>query len=155
MQPNCDNPRPGADDWRRLQSSRLSRRSSGWQIDMVNSTERTGLWDRQLLGVIVASAIVLVTRAAIIAHFHGPTRDENYHLYRGLILLRHDSARIHDKLTKWNDPLLGDAILAIPAWLNGVHMLDPVLARDPERTVPPPPENQYIMPDSLRIETAI
>jgi hypothetical protein len=122
---------------------------------MLESTKRTGPWDRQMVAVIVCSAIVLVTRAIVIAHFLGPTRDENYHLYRGLILLRHDSALIHDKFTKWNDPPFGDAIVAIPALLNGVHMLDPILARDSDRNVPPPPENQYIMTDSIRIETAI
>src|SRR5579872_4650170 len=112
-------------------------------------------WDRQLVIAIVIAAAVLIPRAILIAHYHGPTRDENYHLYRGLLLLRHQTSLIHSEETKWNDPPLGEALLSIPAWLNGVHMLNPVEARDPARDVPPPPANQYIMPDSIRIETAI
>ncbi len=104
---------------------------------------------------IFIGAVVLISRAVLIGHYHGPTRDENYHLYRGLLFLRHDSVLIHSEHTKWNDPPFGEVLLSIPAWLNGVEMENPVYARDASRDVPPPAENTYIMPDSVRIETGV
>jgi hypothetical protein len=108
-----------------------------------------------LICAIAIAGAVLVVRACIIVHAHSPTRDENAHLYRGLIILRHDSALIHSPSTVWNDPPLGEMLLAIPAWLNGAHLADPLDAKNPSGTVPPPEKNQYVMPDSIRYETGI
>jgi hypothetical protein len=104
---------------------------------------------------ILIAAVVLIPRGILIAHYHSSTKDENYHLYRGLISLRRDWASIHSPLTPWNDPPFGEALLAIPAWLNGVHLQNQSYARDTTRDVPPPVKYQYVMPDSIRMETAV
>jgi hypothetical protein len=108
--------------------------------------------DRQLMLALLVSAAVLVPRGILIARLHGPTVDENYHLYRGLLLLRQDRANL--RAIRWNDPPLGEAITAIPAWLNRVHLSDPMYAFAWNRQVPPP-EDCYVVPTSIRIETAI
>jgi len=120
---------------------------------MTMDAARKGGWDRQLAMATLIAAAVLISRGILIAHDHGPTVDENYHLYRGLLFLRQDWPHIYD--ARWNDPPLGEALLAIPAWLNGVRMSNPIYASAWSRDVPPLAKYCYVMPDSVRIETAI
>jgi hypothetical protein len=120
---------------------------------MTMDAARKGGWDRQLAMATLIAAAVLISRGILIAHDHGPTVDENYHLYRGLLFLRQDWPHIYD--ARWNDPPLGEALLAIPAWLNGVRMSNPIYASAWSRDVPPLAKYCYVMPDSIRIQTAI
>jgi Dolichyl-phosphate-mannose-protein mannosyltransferase len=122
---------------------------------MSMSVEKHAGWRRQLMLAMLIATAVLIPRAILIAHYHAPTRDENYHLFRGLMFLRRDWTLIHSQRFIWNDPPLGDALLSVPAWFNGVHLENPLDARDNKRDVPPPPKNQYVMPDSIQMETAV
>ena len=79
--------------------------------------------------------------------------NDTYHLYRGLELLRTDWVVLNRVFL--NDPPVGEAISAIPAWLNGVHLEDNLKALQQASDVPPPDKYCYTMPDSLRDQTMI
>jgi hypothetical protein len=108
--------------------------------------------DIELFLVLLIAPGVLVPRGAVIALHHGPTFVENYHLYRGLLFLRQD--QVHLQSTRWNDPPLGEALSAIPAWLNRVQMANPIYSAEYSFSVPPA-KYCYVLPTSIRVETAI
>lgn len=109
--------------------------------------------DRQLICALLLATIVIIPRSILIIHAQSPCVDDNYHLGRGLLLLRLEHERLHE--IQLNDPPLGEAIVAIPAWLNGIHMPDPLRGRGPFGDAPPPPADCFMLPESIRIETAI
>ena len=120
----------------------------------IDDKKHCGTGGQTALSILI-TAVVLISRAILIVHAHSPTRDENAHLYRGLLILRHDSALIHSPSTVWNDPPLGETLLAIPAYLNGAQLADPLAGRDMSRPVPTPLKYQYVMSDTIRYETGI
>ncbi|MGA2442214.1 MAG: hypothetical protein ABSH08_14775 [Tepidisphaeraceae bacterium] len=129
------------------------RRLIWYPLGMTRDPAKRGGWDRSLTMATLIAAAVLIFRGILIAHFHGPTFDENYHLYRGLLFLRQDFKTLRG--IRLNDPPLGEALLAVPAWLNGQHLSDPLLASAWSHDLPPPAKFCYVLPDHVRIETAI
>jgi hypothetical protein len=109
---------------------------------------------RQLALAILLAATILIPRGILIARDHGPTFDENYHLYRGLLFLHGDWPMLHG--IRLNGSIVwGEALLSIPAWLNDQHVDDPFHANAWSSDVPPPQKFCYVLPDRIRIETAI
>lgn len=72
------------------------------------------LRDRSLLLVLLLAALIVFPRSAMIAAAHSETIDDEYHLVRGVRFWLGTLGK-----TPLNDPTLGEAILAIPAWLAG------------------------------------
>jgi hypothetical protein len=127
--------------------------AAGYDGRMPSAGASTTRWRQLTLAILIAAA-VLIPRGIIIARAHGPTFDENYHLYRGLLFLRGDWSTLHEiRLT--DNPLLGEALLSVPAYLNGEHIGDPFHASAWSSDVPPPDKFCYVLPDRIRIETAI
>jgi hypothetical protein len=107
----------------------------------------------QLVLAILLAAVILISRGILIARDHGPTFDENYHLYRGLLFLNGDWTTL--RRIQLNDPPLGAALVAFPAWLNGQRMTDPLHAIAWSSDVPPLDKFCFVLPDRIRVETAI
>lgn len=83
-------------------------------------------WYASLWLVALVSFCVIVPRTLLIAHAHNESTDCEYHLKRGLIFLEGVKERL-----LWNDPPLGEAILALPAYLTAGDRLDPYDERRP------------------------
>src|SRR4051812_16484216 len=66
--------------------------------------------------VLILAALVILPRAAFIAHAHNESSDDDYPPVRGVEFLQRDSGLVHREL---NDPPLGEAISALPLWLMG------------------------------------
>jgi hypothetical protein len=75
--------------------------------------------DRQFWLAVLFSALVIVPRAAMVAHAQSEGFDDEYHLSRGLDFWHRDLQ--DDRL---NDPPLGEAISAIPLLVTGCHVPD-------------------------------
>jgi hypothetical protein len=104
-----------------------------------------------ILAAMLLSLIVIIPRGIWIVRQHSTCVDDTYHLYRGLELLRGDWVALNNIFL--NDPPFGEAISALPAYFNGVHLQDNIKVYQLRQDIPPPPENCYTMPDWLRIET--
>jgi hypothetical protein len=112
-----------------------------------------GRMARHIVAAMVLTLAVVVPRSLIILRDHSTCVDDTYHLYRGLELLRGDWVVLNRLFL--NDPPVGEAISAIPAWLSGVHLQDNLKVYQQVPDLPPPPPNCYTMPDSLRAQTMI
>jgi hypothetical protein len=115
--------------------------------------EKQRVFDGNLIAALLLSAVILLPRGAWMIAAHSTTTDENYHLSRGLMFLRDDMGMLHEE--PLNDPPLGEALVAVPAWLNHVHMYNPLQSPDPNLDPPPPVERQFVLPDRIRQETAV
>ena len=105
------------------------------------------------LAMLITLAIVL-PRSLSMAHQHSESYDDQYHLVRGLVRFTHEEFR-----DPYNDPPLGEMILALPMWATGCTLdasrHDPsVIAQqaDPRETIL---YGQKLSPEKLLlIETA-
>jgi len=120
------------------------------QPDLAAATRR---FDWHLCIALAVATLVLIPRGMAIVTAHSPCVDDNYHLYRGLLFLRHEQALLHD--AQLNDPPLGEGVLAVPAWLGGQRMRNPARGIDRFSDKPPPPLACYLLPDALRRQTAV
>ena len=104
------------------------------------------------LAVLITAAII-IPRSVMIARNQSSSCDDDYHVFRGLMLLRGEM----DKLRHYylNDPCVGEAISAIPAWFNGVHLKDNLDVFQLPGDVPPGPKNEFTPSTALRVETAV
>jgi hypothetical protein len=110
------------------------------------------IFDGHLVAALLLSALILIPRGAWMIAAHSPTTDENYHLSRGLMFLRNDLGMLHE--VPLNDPVLGEALVSVPAWLNHMHIYYPLQSASPLIDTPPPVSKQFILPDSIRQETS-
>jgi hypothetical protein len=62
----------------------------------------------------LVTAAAVIPRSLSIAHSHSESWDDQYHLLRGLAQWRGNELRI-----EYNDPPLGEMILATPLWMTG------------------------------------
>src|SRR5215207_10761452 len=67
------------------------------------------------LAVLITAAVVL-PRTRLISRAHSTYWDDQYHLIRGLEFLRGGRDDIE---LRYNDPPLGEALLALPMWVMG------------------------------------
>lgn len=75
-------------------------------------------FDRQFCLAILLAAIVVIPRSALIVRSHSGYYDDQYHLIRGM---RFIADKLGRKSLELNDPPLGEAITALPAWWSGVR----------------------------------
>ncbi len=70
---------------------------------------------RHLPAVALLAAVVLLTRGALITHAHNESRDDEYHLARGILFWERGLAGY----IAINDPPAGAGVMALPVWLAG------------------------------------
>lgn len=75
--------------------------------------------DRHLWLCIILTLSVVLPRSLLVSHAHTQCVDDEYHLDHGLTILRGE----HQPIT-YNDPPLGEMVLAFPLWLAGCEPLE-------------------------------
>src|SRR5690349_2579737 len=75
-------------------------------------------FDRHFCLALLLAAIVIIPRSALIIRAHSDYYDDQYHFVRGMRFLADKLARHPLEL---NDPPLGEALTAMPAWWSGVR----------------------------------
>lgn len=88
------------------------------------TTPRRTTTTAALCAMSLALAIVLL-RSMLVVWAHSPTWDEQYHLWRGLLLTA------SPERTEWNDPPTVEAVLAFPLWAldlapDAAHLKQPL-----------------------------
>jgi hypothetical protein len=117
-----------------------------------SASAKRRIFDANLIAALLLSAAILLPRGAWMIAAHSTTTDENYHLLRGLMFLRNDMEMLHEE--QLNDPVLGEALVAVPAWLNHVHISNPIQGPALDADAPPPVAYEFVLSDPIRQETA-
>jgi len=76
-------------------------------------------FDRQFWLAVALAAVVMIPRSWLISRAHSECVDAEYHLDHGLCAIRGE----HPPLT-YNDPPLGEALMALPLYLAGCRPVD-------------------------------
>jgi hypothetical protein len=83
---------------------------------------KTTRWwrDRALWLALVLTSVILITRGVMIQKRLTRCIDDRYHIGRGLLYLHRDYKQM--RLTTYNDPPLGEAIIALPLYVQGIDV---------------------------------
>ena len=106
----------------------------------------------QLLAVVLLAALILVPRSLLTTVATSETWDEQFHLVRGLALLRGTPAAVG---ADWVDPPLGEWLVALPLRLAGATLDGPARSPYPDAATPEGARSvlygQPLSPTALRL----
>jgi hypothetical protein len=104
--------------------------------------------------VLILSAAVILPRTFLISRAHSASWDDQYHLVRGLAFLRGEK----NLNLLYNDPPLGEALLALPLWVTHCTVSSTVSPDHPTHLAPSRDNvliGQPLSPDTLLLLAAL